>query len=56
MFPRDAFSLILFLLLLQHQLDKQLLQLLVTVVDAELFKAEAKEAGGGAILRVNIEI
>lgn len=39
MFPGDSFSLILFLLLLQHQLDEELLQLLVTVVDAELFKA-----------------
>lgn len=43
MFPGDSFSLILFLLLLQHQLDEELLQLLVTVVDAELFKA-AKRA------------
>lgn len=39
MFPRDAFPLVLLLLLLQDQLNKQLLQLLVAVVNAELFKA-----------------
>lgn len=44
MFPGDAFSLILFLFLLQHQLDEKLLQLFVTVVDAELFKATEQEA------------
>lgn len=43
MFPGDAFSLILFLFLLQHQLDEKLLQLFITVVDAELFKATARE-------------
>lgn len=43
MFPGDAFSLILFLFLLQHQLDEKLLQLFITVVDAELFKATAQE-------------
>ena len=36
--PFDALSHVLFLLLLQHQLDEQLLQLLVTVIDAELFE------------------
>jgi hypothetical protein len=34
--PGDALALILLLLLLQDELDKQLLQLLVAVVDAEL--------------------
>lgn len=43
MFPGDAFSLILFLFLLQHQLDEELLQLFITVVDAELFKATETE-------------
>lgn len=43
MFPGDALPLILFLFLLQHQLDEKLLQLLVTVVDAELFKATEQE-------------
>lgn len=38
-FPGDAFPLIFLLLLLQHQLDEKLLQLLIAVVDAELFKA-----------------
>lgn len=39
MFPGDALPLILLLLLLQHQLDEELLQLLITVVDAKLLKA-----------------
>lgn len=43
MFPGDAFSLIFLLLLLQHQLDEQLLQLFIAVVDAELFKAAAQQ-------------
>ena len=43
MFPGDSFSLILFLLLPQHQLDEKLLQLLIAVVDAELFKAATHE-------------
>ena len=34
--PFDALPLVLLLLLLQHQLDEQLLQLFVAVVDAEL--------------------
>ena len=34
--PLDALPLVLLLLLLQHQLDEQLLQLFVAVVDAEL--------------------
>lgn len=46
MFPGDSFPLILFLFLFQHQLDEELLQLLITVVDAELFKAaETQEIG-----------
>jgi len=32
--PFNALALILFLLLLQHQLDEELLQLLVAVIDA----------------------
>ena len=43
MFPGDALSLVLLLLLLQHQLDEQLLQLLVAVVDAELLEARDKQ-------------
>lgn len=39
MFPGDSLSLVLFLFLLQHQLDEELLQFLVAVVDAELFEA-----------------
>lgn len=46
MLPGDAFSLILLLFLLQHQLDKQLLQLFIAVVDAELFKATAQQRKG----------
>lgn len=42
-FPGDAFSLILLLLLFQHQLDEELLQLFVAVVDAELFEATAQQ-------------
>ena len=36
--PLDPLPLVLLLLLLQHQLDEQLLELLVAVVDAELLK------------------
>ena len=36
--PLDPLPLVLLLLLLQHQLDEELLQLLVAVVDAELLK------------------
>lgn len=43
MFPGDSLSLILFLFLLQHQLDEELLQLLIAVVDAELFEAAGDE-------------
>lgn len=39
MSDRDAFGLVLLLLRLQGELDEQLLQFLVTVVDAELLKA-----------------
>lgn len=42
--PLDALPQVLLLFLLQSQLDEQLLQLLVTEVDAELF--EAMEEGG----------
>ena len=51
MFPGDAFSLVLFLFLLQNQLDEELLQLLVAVVDAELFKAAEEPWSSSAILR-----
>lgn len=37
--PRDAFSLVFLLLLFQHELDEQLLQLFVAVVDAASGKA-----------------
>lgn len=37
--PGDALPLVLLLLLLQHELNEELLQLLVAVVDAELLKA-----------------
>lgn len=36
---RDAFGLVLLLLRLEGELDEELLQLLVTVVDAKLLKA-----------------
>lgn len=36
--PLDALSLVLLLLLLENQFNEQLLQLLVTVVDAQLLK------------------
>lgn len=39
MSDRDAFSLVLLLLWLEGELDEELLQLLITVVDAELLKA-----------------
>lgn len=48
MFPGDPLPLVLLLLLLQHQLDEELLQLLVTVVDAELFKAAETQRGRNA--------
>jgi len=37
--PIDVLSLVLFLLLFQHKLNEQLLQLFVAVVDAELLEA-----------------
>lgn len=43
MLPGDALPLVLLLLLLQHQLDEQLLQLLIAVVDAELLEAVRDE-------------
>lgn len=46
MFPGDSFSLVLFLFLLEDQLDEELLQFLVAVVDAELFKAAGRKEGG----------
>ena len=42
MFPGDPFPLVLLLFLLQDQLNKQLLELLVAVIDAELLKAARK--------------
>lgn len=39
--PGDALPLVLLLFLLQDQLDKELLQLLVAVIDAELLEAGA---------------
>ena len=42
MLPGDPLPLVLLLLLLQNQLDKELLQLLVAVIDAELLKAVGK--------------
>lgn len=41
--PLDAFPVVFFLLLLEYQLNKQLLKLLVTIVDAELFEAVVVE-------------
>ena len=41
--PLDSFAFVFFLFLLQHQFNKQLLQLFVAVVDAELFKAVSFE-------------
>lgn len=46
MFPGDSFSLVLVLFLLQDQLDEELLQFLVAVVDAKLFKAAAGQNKG----------
>ena len=40
MLPLDAFTHVLLLLLLQDNLNEQLLQLLVTVVDAELLETD----------------
>lgn len=51
MFPGDSFSLIFLLFLPQHQLDKQLLQFLITVVNAELFKAVAQDTEIQTILK-----
>lgn len=42
MLPGDALPLVLLLFLLQNQLNEQLLQFLIAVVDAELFKAARK--------------
>lgn len=36
---RDAFGLVLLLLRLEGEFDEELLQFLVTVIDAELFEA-----------------
>lgn len=43
MLPDDALSLIFALLLLEDQLDEELLQLLVAVVDAELFETAREQ-------------
>jgi len=40
--PLDALSQVLFLLLFEHQLYEELLQLLVAVVDAKLLKTATK--------------
>lgn len=40
-FPLDAFALVLLLLTFESELNEHLLQLLVTVVDAELLEAES---------------
>jgi len=40
--PLDALAQVFFLLLLQHDLDEQLLQLLIAIVDAELLETIAK--------------
>ena len=40
--PRNAFALVLFLLLLQNELDKELLKFLVAVIYAELNREEEK--------------
>lgn len=40
---RDAFGLVLLLLRLKGELDEELLQFLVTVVDAKLFKAADRD-------------
>lgn len=39
MYPLNAFPHVFLLLLFQHQLNEQLLELLIAVVDAELLKA-----------------
>ncbi len=44
MLPLDALAHVLLLLLLQDQLDEQLLQLLVTVVDAELLETATNKS------------
>lgn len=43
---RDAFGLVLLLLRLEGELDEELLQFLVTVVDAKLFKAAERDRSG----------
>ena len=62
--PLDALPLVLLLLLLQHQLDEDLLQLLVAVVDAELLEtvlAEdletvyVKDANHGRVRNIGLE-
>lgn len=42
MSDRDSFGLVLVLLRLEGELDEELLQLLVTVVDAELLEAATR--------------
>lgn len=41
--PLDALALVLLLLLLENQFNEQLLQLLVTVVDAQLLKTAGRK-------------
>ena len=45
MLPLDALTHVLLLLLFQDELDEELLQLLVTVVDAELLKTAIETEG-----------
>ena len=42
MHPRDAFPFIFLLFLFQDELDKELLELFIAIVYAELFKTETK--------------
>jgi hypothetical protein len=42
--PLDALALVFLLFLFQDNLDKQLLEFLVAVVDAKLFKTNTKHA------------
>jgi hypothetical protein len=43
MLPGDTLSLVLVLFLAKDQLDEELLQLLITVVNTELFKAARRQ-------------
>ena len=54
--PLDAFPHVLLLLLLQHQLNEQLLQLLIAVVDTELLKAVTHIHDNGELLKAATHI